>query len=93
VLESADRDGSTDSKIRSPRANDFVTLLNKYPGVRRIGFNGTKAESYWNRLVAKQQILPTPLTCVPLPSSSGTPGRNVLVYDQKLARWRDFLRG
>jgi hypoxanthine-DNA glycosylase len=93
VLESADRDGSTDGKIKNPTANDFTTLLTKHPKARRIGLNGNKAGSFWTRLVVRHQTLPAPLIDVPLPSSSGTPGRYVLPYNQKLAGWKSFLRG
>lgn len=94
VLVSADRTGSNDSKIRNPQANDFAALLGKFPNVRRIGLNGTKAERYWKSLVLKPQHLPfSSLRWQLLPSSSGTPGVNVLSYDEKLVRWRRFLHG
>lgn len=93
VLESADREGSSDSKIRNPVGNDFEILLTNYPGVRRVGLNGTKAAGLWGRHVAGRQKLPGQLSVVTLPSSSSTPGANVLPYAQKLVQWKRFLRG
>ena len=54
VLESCVRPGSLDSAIQrdSMRANDFAAFLAAYPGIRRVCFNGRKAESAWRRHVA-----------------------------------------
>jgi len=92
VLQSAERAGSSDSAIAEARPNDFSELFATFPALRRVGFNGTRAESLWRTHVRAQTHVPHgSLVTVTLPSSSGTPGRNVLSYDEKLVRWRAFL--
>jgi hypoxanthine-DNA glycosylase len=92
VLQSARRPGSSDTAIADPRPNDFGELFATFSDLRRVGFNGTRAESLWRRYVRTQADVPhASLVTATLPSSSGTPGRNVLSYDEKLIRWRAFL--
>ena len=49
VIHSAEREGSSDSKIRNPVPNDLRRLLERYPLIERILLNGTKAQSYCKR--------------------------------------------
>ena len=49
VLQSAERLGSSDSKITNPVPNDFRALFVNFTMLRRIGFNGTKAEDFWRK--------------------------------------------
>ena len=89
ALGSADRHGSGDDAIRRERPNDFVALFTEFPDLRRVAFNGTKPVKLWRRSV--QGTLGVELITATLPSSSATPGRNVLRFDEKLARWRELL--
>lgn len=92
VLQSAQRPGSRDTAIADPRPNDFAELFATFPALRRVGFNGTRTESLWRTYVRTQTDVPhASLVTATLPSSSGTPGRNVLSYDEKLIRWTAFL--
>lgn len=92
VLEDAQRAGSSDSAIADSRPNDFAELFASFPALRRVGFNGTRAASLWRTHVRMQTGVPhASLVTVTLPSSSRTPGRNVLSYDEKLVRWKAFL--
>lgn len=92
VLQSAQRPGSSDRAIADPGPNDFAELFTTFPALRRVGFNGTRAESLWRTYVRVQTDVPhATLVTATLPSSSGTPGRNVLSYDEKLIRWSAFL--
>ncbi len=54
VVASCVRPGSLDASIRddSIRANEFTAFLARHPGIRRVCFNGRKAESAWRRHVA-----------------------------------------
>jgi double-stranded uracil-DNA glycosylase len=89
VLRSAERAGSTDSVITKPRPNEFGDLFAKFPALRRVAFNGTKAEGLWRRHIRTGIDVPQgSLITTTLPSSSGTPGRHVLPFDEKLVRWR-----
>jgi hypoxanthine-DNA glycosylase len=93
VLRYAERSGSTDAAIANPQPNDFSDLFAKFPALRRVAFNGTKAEALWRRHIRTMIDVPhESLITTTLPSSSGTPGRHVLQFDEKLIRWRKFLR-
>ena len=90
VLEGAEREGGTDSKIKKPVPNDFATFFDAYPNLRAVGLTGSAAPKYW-RLVAKQLGLPATLRIGHLPSTSPIPGAHVLALDEKVARRKDFL--
>jgi hypoxanthine-DNA glycosylase len=55
VLEAANRPGSLDSSIvgESARANDFANFFGEHARIRRVYFNGRKAEDLYRR-----QVLP-----------------------------------
>lgn len=57
VARSCERKGSLDSAIKSSTvvANDFETFFKEHPRISRVFFNGTKAESEFNRLVLKKK--------------------------------------
>ena len=61
VLESCEREESSDSNIKEAVPNDIVTFLDEYPSIVRIGFNGLEAQQWFNRYIFpkwtnKQQI-------------------------------------
>lgn len=90
VLKSADRDGSTDSKIKNPIPNDFGAFFAAYPKLQAVALTGSKAPQYW-RVVAKQSDIPAMVRIEHLPSTSPIPGAHVLTLDEKVARWKTFL--
>ena len=53
VLAAAERPGSLDSSIvrHSARVNDFAKFFRAHPRIRRVFFNGRKAEEMYRRLV------------------------------------------
>ncbi len=53
VLATAERPGSLDSSIvhATARANDFERFFRAHPRIRRVFFNGRKAEEMYRRLV------------------------------------------
>lgn len=92
VLRKAERVGSLDSAIRKPEPNDFGDLFEKFPELRTIAFNGGKAHKLYRTHVANQHRVPhDPLRTAVLPSTSPTPGRYVLPFEEKVARWKAFL--
>lgn len=92
VLESAHRSGSGDAAIKDAVPNDFASLFGDYPSLRCVAFNGGRAEALWRKHVGPRQDVPhRTLTTVRLPSSSPTPGKNVLPLEEKKKRWRDLL--
>jgi len=88
VLESCVRPGSLDSSIResSIRVNDFARFLAAHRGIRRVCFNGRKAESVWRRHVAPSLRAPPDLEFRILPSTS--PAHAGMSYRSKLRVWR-----
>lgn len=94
VLHSCEREGSLDAAIveGSVEVNAFVPLYRRYPGIRRVFFNGGKAESLYRR-----RVLPDLRTefeyldYCRLPSTS--PANAAWSYARKLEAWRAIVIG
>jgi hypoxanthine-DNA glycosylase len=91
VVASCVRSGSLDSAIRedSIRVNDFAAFLAAHPAIRRICFNGRRAESVWRRHVAPALPATPGLGYVLLPSTS--PAHAGMSYRAKLRIWRSAI--
>lgn len=91
VVGSCVRPGSLDSAIRedSIRVNDFAAFLAAHPAIRRVCFNGRKAESAWRRRVAPALPASLQLEYRLLPSTS--PAHAGMGYRDKLRIWRDAI--
>ena len=92
VLESSVRPGSLDADIDESTAvpNRLGEFLDANAGIRRIGFNGRKARHLFDRRVHETiagRLVDIEL--VDLPSTS--PAHAAMPFDEKLARWTDFL--
>ena len=91
TLQACKRPGSLDSSIdvKTARANNFADLLQRFPGIRAILFNGATSEKYFRQLVLP--TLPTiyDLTLLRMPSTS--PAHAGMNFEQKLAAWRQLL--
>lgn len=64
VLASCDRPGSLDSNIRNAVENDIPGLLNDYPTIRSIVFNGQQAQNFFrkkfgNTIEIDQYVMPS----------------------------------
>ncbi len=90
-LQSCHRPGSLDSNIdvESARANDFPGLLQRFPGVRAIFFNGATSEKYFRRLALPKLPDATAIELLRLPSTS--PANAGMSFERKLAAWRQIL--
>jgi len=90
VLHSCERQGSLDSAIAtsSIRPNDFVEFFRNHPGIVRVLFNGSLAESAFRRHV-QPQLPVCALRCIRLPSTS--PAHAALDFAAKLTRWQEAL--
>lgn len=92
VLGSCVRKGSADSAIRtgSARVNDILSFLGAHPGVRRVWFNGFKAEEcFMKRVLPSLGPRSAGLKFGRLPSTS--PAHASWPYARKLAAWRKAL--
>ncbi|RMH01471.1 MAG: DNA-deoxyinosine glycosylase [Planctomycetota bacterium] len=91
-LRACVRPGSLDQAIEpaSEVANDFAALFERQPGIRRILFNGARAEQAFRRhSLPALARLPRPPVMRRLPSTS--PAMAALRREEKLARWRAAL--
>jgi len=83
VLAACEREGSLDSAIRKPSANDFERLRRLCPQLDTVGFNGQAAGKF------APQFAQHGYRTVVLPSSS--PAHMAVTFDQKLAAWRQLV--
>ena len=83
VLDACHREGSLDSAIRNARPNDFDSLRECAPRLRKVCFNGKTAGRFASVIAeAGYQTLV-------LPSSS--PANAMLSFEQKLLVWQAIL--
>jgi len=87
VLASCAREGSLDTAIdeESIVPNDFRTFFDAHPNVQHVFFNGSKAESSFNRYV-RPNLSERSLHFTRLPSTS--PAHASLPLSRKLQAWR-----
>lgn len=83
VLDACHREGSLDSAIRHAKPNDFASLREHAPLLRKVCFNGKTAGRF------APVIGEAGYATLVLPSSS--PANAMLSFDQKLRLWRDIL--
>jgi hypoxanthine-DNA glycosylase len=91
TLKSCHRPGSLDSKIdkSSAEANDFAALLDRFPGVKAILFNGATSEKYFKLLALPTLAESHGLELLRMPSTS--PANAGMTFEEKLDRWRCLL--
>lgn len=82
VLEACEREGSLDSAIRKPAANDFERLHHLCPELETVGFNGQASGKFAPQFAANGY------RTVVLPSSS--PAHMAMTFEQKLDVWRQL---
>jgi TDG/mug DNA glycosylase family protein len=90
TLKSCHRPGSLDSNISrdSAAANDIPALVERYPDIRAIAFNGATSEKFFRQLVMKQ-LANSDIKLIRLPSTS--PANAGMNFAQKLEVWRQLL--
>ncbi len=94
VLQSCERKGSLDSAIKmdSIKANDFYTFLTLHGNIKRVCFNGAKAETVYNKHVLPDiKISFEYLQYLKLPSTS--PAYAAMSIQQKMILWAQGLSG
>ena len=83
VLAGCEREGSLDSAIRNPAANDFERLRALCPELETVGFNGQASGKF------APQFAAAGYRTLVLPSSS--PAHMAMSFEQKLAVWRQLV--
>ena len=81
VLAACHREGSLDSAIRNAKPNDFDSLREHAPLLKKVCFNGKTAGRF------AEVIGAAGYETLVLPSSS--PANASLSFEQKLLRWRE----
>lgn len=86
VLQSCVRSGSLDSSIQagSRVSNVFAAFFAEHSGIRLVCFNGTEAQTSYNRQVLPQ-LNTQAVRYVRLPSTSPA---HAVGFEHKLAAWR-----
>jgi len=79
VIASASRSGSLDQAIRAADHNPLERLIDGYPEVRAIAFNGTTSARIGRRLIGSREF-----TLIDLPSSSAA---NTTSFAKKATAW------
>ena len=88
VIASADRRGSLDQAIREAQHNRIGQLLDQFPGLLAIAFNGATAALAGRRLLGRMEKI----RLIDLPSSSAA---NTRPFEEKAAQWailRQFVK-
>jgi hypoxanthine-DNA glycosylase len=85
VLGACEREGSLDSAIRQPAANDFARLRELCPLLETVGFNGQTSGKF------ALQFDAAGYRTLVLPSTS--PAHAAMSFEQKLRSWRRLLAG
>ena len=83
MLAACEREGSLDSAIRKPAANDFDRLRHLCPALETVGFNGQASGKF------APPFEQAGYRTVVLPSSS--PAHMAMSFEQKLAVWRRLV--
>lgn len=86
TAKSCVRDGSLDTNIKNVVPNDFKTLFQKYPNIRRLLFNGQKAFQLFKRFHGD---LLNEIEYEVLPSTS--PANASIPLEERRHKWREAL--
>lgn len=82
VLKSCEREGSLDSNIKNEDANDFQNFFKKYPNIKHVFFNGTKAQQSFKRYIGFDTFPQLEYTLLPSTSPAHT-----IKFQKKLEDW------
>lgn len=85
VLESCEREGSLDSKIKNECPNDFKSFYVKYPKIKHVFFSSKNAAAYYDNYVGRRNDISYYI----LPSPSGANATKS--FKQKLEEWAEKI--
>ncbi len=89
VIGSARRQGSLDQAIRNAEHNRIEALINDFPELRAIAFNGATAATIGRRMLGRS---PPALTLIDLPSSSAAFTAPIALKAERWAVLSEFCR-
>lgn len=85
VLMHCEREGSLDINISDEASNDFQIFLPKYPSVKAVFFNGSKAE----RLFGTYNLFDANKAYITLPSTSSA--NTSMTLEKKAKIWKESI--
>ena len=85
VVKTCTRKGSLDSDIKDVIANEISEMLNRYPSIKHVMFNGQKAEKLYKKHIS---YYPDNISFTTLPSSSPA---YTLKVEQKIKIWNFYF--
>lgn len=85
VIASCEREGSLDSRIRNPKANDFISFFAEHPSLRRVFFNGKTAHNIFKRQVGFD------FNEFEFTTLGSTSPAHAVPFESRLADWRKIL--
>ena len=80
VIDSCEREGSLDTKIRNEEHNDILKILRDHPNIKAVFCNGQKSFKNLKKILGKDSEIPVFV----LPSTSPL---HTVSFDKKLAEW------
>jgi hypoxanthine-DNA glycosylase len=80
VLENCERKGSLDIHIKNQKENDFEALLNEFPSITKIVFNGKQSHAFFYKRFGQIEGI----TYFVMPSTSPA---NTMAFENKLKIW------
>ena len=83
VIESCERKGSLDTKIKDEIDNNILELIENHPNIKTIFCNGQKSYKNLFKILGKDLKIPI----VVLPSTSPL---HTIKYDEKLLSWMEI---
>lgn len=84
VLANCEREGSLDVNIKNHQENDIPGLLQEFPGIRKILFNGKESHRYFMKKFGN-------LDGIEFHVMSSTSPANTVKFEEKLKSWREAL--
>lgn len=80
VIDSCEREGSLDTKIRNEEHNDILKILRDHPNIKAVFCNGQKSFKNLKKILGKESEIPIFV----LPSTSPL---HTVSFDKKLTEW------
>ena len=81
VIDSCEREGSSDAKIRNEEHNDVLQLVTDFPNITAIFSNGQKSSKEARKMLGAESQIPFHV----LPSTSPL---HTIPFDKKLEAWK-----
>ncbi|MEO4054996.1 DNA-deoxyinosine glycosylase [Solibacillus sp. CAU 1738] len=88
TIQSCERQGSLDATIRNEIPNDFAALFKKYPHIKAVFFNGSKAFDVFKKHIGFAVLASRDFE--KMPSTSPIPGKNIKSFEEKVEAWREI---